>query len=79
MNKKTKVICCRALSHLLEPLIDPMVERSILPIQLHLSHENLKNALQDEINRLEAPGFDLLLGYGLCGRGVEGVSSQKAG
>ena len=78
MNKKTKLICCRALSHLLEPLIDPQTERAILPIRLHLNQHNLNQALQDEVNRLEEPGVDLLLGYGLCGRGVEGVSSQKS-
>lgn len=78
MKKSVKLICCRALSHILEPLVEPRAERIILPISLHLNADFLNSALQAAINQLEEPGYDLLLGYGLCGRGVEGVCSTKS-
>ncbi len=81
VRKKRKLICCRALSHLIEPMIDridPHMERVILPIRLHLNQHNLNQSLQEEITRIEETGGDILLGYGLCGRGVEGVSSGKS-
>lgn len=76
--KKRKLICCRALYHLLDPIIEPDIERVILPIRLHLNQHNLNKSLQEEITRLEENQCDLLLGYGLCGRGVEGVMSRKS-
>ena len=75
---KRKLICCRALSHLIEPMLDPHVERVILPIRLHLNQHNLNKSLQEEIFRIEEDQCDILLGYGLCGRGVEGVMSRKS-
>jgi hypothetical protein len=59
-------------------LVTSRIERIILPISLHLNNEFLNSALQAAINQLEEPGYDLLLGYGLCGRGVEGACSQKS-
>jgi len=78
MPRTIKMIACRALSHILAPLVGEQVQRVILPISLHLSRENLHNALMAEIREIEDEGCDIILGYGLCGRGVEGVYSEKS-
>ncbi len=78
MQKRIKLISCKALAHLFEPMIDPAMERVILPISLHLNPQKLKARLIDEISKIEAPGWDIILGYGLCGRALEGVYSNKS-
>ncbi len=49
-----------------------------LDVQLHLNPDNLRARLQQEIDRIEEDGCDIVLAYGLCGRSVERLSSQKS-
>lgn len=49
-----------------------------MDIGLHINPNRLRNTIQSEIENMEQEGFNLLLGYGLCGRGVEGVCSKKS-
>jgi len=77
MTSKT-LITCRSLAHILEPLVDKDTKIRILDIALHLVPENLRTRLMAEIAAVEAEGATILLGYGLCGRGLEGVSSSKS-
>jgi hypothetical protein len=78
VSPKKKLITCRAMAHLLEPMLDDRVERVVLDIALHLSPDRLRQRLMDEVAALEEPGVDIILGYGLCGRALEGVASQKS-
>lgn len=76
--KQKKLITCRSLAHVLKPLVDKDTEIRVLDIALHLTPENLRARLISEIAAVEEDGFHILLGYGLCGRGLEGVYSCKS-
>lgn len=76
-SRKIKLISCRAIAHILEPLLDDCVETVILDISLHLNPEKLRTRLLDTIADIEVTGMDIILGYGLCGRALEGVFSSK--
>jgi hypothetical protein len=43
---------------------------------LHQVPRNLKQALQEQINSIKEPSL-ILLGYGLCGNGLDGIRSGK--
>lgn len=77
-HRPIKLITCRALAHLLNPLLPPGIERVTLDISLHLRPEKLRRAVNQEIKKIEALGSNIILGYGLCGRGLEGTVSQKS-
>jgi hypothetical protein len=66
------------MAHILEPMMGPGVEPVILDIALHLNPAKLRSRLLAEIAAIEQEGVDILLGYGLCGRALEGVVSQKS-
>ncbi|MDF1551743.1 MAG: DUF1638 domain-containing protein [Deferrisomatales bacterium] len=76
LPRHPKLLVCRALAHLLEPLVGPEVETVVLDIALHVKPERLREALQDAVASLEEAGGVILLGYGLCGRATEGVVSR---
>ncbi len=78
MKKRIKLVTCRALAHLIEPMVGPAMERVVLPISLHLSPDTLRARLIEEIAKIEETGWDIILGYGLCGRALEGVYSDKS-
>lgn len=73
--KRFKLISCRSLIHVLEPLAGPETEVRVLEIAQHLVPEKLKARLMEEIAAVEEEGAHILLGYGLCGRALEGVVS----
>jgi len=75
---KIKLIACRALAHVLEPMLPAATQRVILDIGLHLSPERLRDRLRQEVRAIQEPGWDIILGYGLCGRAAEGVGSQES-
>lgn len=54
------------------------IEISWMPNRLHDRPEQLKNALQEEINRVENDYNILLFAYGNCGNGLLGIKSEKA-
>lgn len=70
------MITCQALTHLLGPGTFP--DRVVLPISLHLNPNTLRQTLNEQIAEIEETGGTILLGYGLCGRALEGVVSQKS-
>lgn len=49
-----------------------------MPNKLHDQPEYLKEALQDEINRVENDYDELLFAYGNCGNGLVGIKSHQA-
>lgn len=78
------VIACEVFRAELEHLRDTLdlpVRLEFLEQMLHDRPDTLRDELQAAIDRAEeaAPSpRRLLLGYGLCGRGLTGVSSRKA-
>lgn len=76
--KRFKLISCRSLIHALEPLAGPETEVRVLEIAQHLVPEKLRARLMEEIAAIEEEGAHILLGYGLCGRALEGVVSAKS-
>jgi len=78
VKKRIKLVVCRALEHILNPLVDKQTEIVVLDIALHLNPKTLRDRLNEEIERIEEDDVDILLGYGLCGRALEGVFSQKS-
>jgi hypothetical protein len=66
------------LIHLIEPLVDAGTQIIILEVALHLNPEDLRERLIKEIKRIEDESCDIILGYGLCGRALEGVYSEKS-
>ncbi len=73
-----QIICCRSLAPTLEQILGEDTELTVLDIALHLHPERLRNALLETIADLEAPDTTILLGYGLCGRALEGVFSKQS-
>lgn len=63
---------------MLGPLADPETEMRVLEIAQHLVPEKLRARLMEEIAAIEEEGAYILLGYGLCGRALEGVVSARS-
>lgn len=63
---------------MLRPLALPGLEAVEMDIGLHLSPERLRRELQAQVDALDEPGGVILLGYGLCGRALEGVQARQA-
>lgn len=73
-----KLIACRALAHILEPLLPPGLPLTIMDIGLHLHPDGLRQKLNETVAQVEEEGGRVILGYGLCGRALEGVCSAKS-
>lgn len=59
-------------------MMAPNVEMVVFDIALHLNPAKLRDRLQQQIDAMEEKGTDIVLGYGLCGRSVEGLVSRKS-
>jgi hypothetical protein len=73
-----KILTCKALSHVLEPLVGDEMEVRTLDIALHVDPQKLKARLLKEVAEMEGENVQILLGYGLCGRALEGVFSASS-
>ena len=73
-----KIIACRALVPILEKLLGTNVPICTMDIALHLQPDRLRFALNQKIIELEQEGTTIVMGYGLCGRSLEGVVSRKS-
>ena len=72
-----KVIACATVIEEMAPRMPAEMEREVLDFGLHFRPGGLTAALQEVIDR--STGFDtLLLGYGLCSRGVVGLRASTA-
>lgn len=79
MSKKIqRLITCNALAHVLLPHVSGNTDVEILDIGLHANPKVLRNRISEQIKRMEEKGANIILGYGLCGRGLEGVCSSKS-
>jgi len=70
------IIACKVLEAELRRLLPPEVEIRSVDQGLHRVPDRLREALQQEIDSLDAD--EILLGYGLCGNGVSGLRSQRS-
>lgn len=77
MRTEHKIITCRSLAPVLRDILGSDEQLVIMEIALHLQPERLRNALNEKVADIEEDGGTILLGYGLCGRGLEGVVSLK--
>lgn len=67
---------CRMLEPLLTPLLDPAIPTSFLDYGLHARPTEMQPALQERLDALPEPAT-VIIGYGLCGNGVVGLSAGR--
>ena len=72
------VIACKVFQDLLEHFLPPDMADQVtfLDYGLHEFPNKLSSAVQEQIDSLEEPSR-ILLGYGLCGNGLEGIRSGR--
>jgi hypothetical protein len=74
---RVKVIACATVIEEMAPRMPAEMTREVLDFGLHFRPGGLTAALQEVIDR--STGYDtLLLGYGLCSRGVVGLRATTA-
>jgi hypothetical protein len=76
--KRHKILTCKSLAHVLEPMVNDKTEIKVLDIALHVDPNKLRARLLEEVALAEDQDTDILLGYGLCGRALEGVVSSSS-
>lgn len=71
------VIACRVLQDILEPLLPDDLAESVTfqDYGLHRAPNRMTQALQDRIDAVDKASL-IILGYGLCGNGVQGLRSR---
>jgi len=72
------IVSCRVFQNLLENMIpDDLVETiTFLDYGLHSVPKKLRLAVQESIDSIETPSL-VVLGYGLCGNGLNGIKAGK--
>jgi len=78
---RLKFIACQVLTRELEVVLSRSsspVDAEVLTMGLHDLGAGMRSYLQQRIDASDGSGYDaLLLGYGLCGRGAEGLRAGK--
>ena len=72
------LLACAVFKNLLENMLpdDLASEVTFLDYGLHSLPKNLKIALQEALDAIEEPSL-VILGYGLCGNGLDGIQAGK--
>ncbi len=72
------VIACKVFQELLEHFVPPDVadQLTFLDYGLHDIPKELSRAVQEQINGIQEPSR-ILLGYGLCGNGLQGIQAGR--
>jgi len=72
------LVACAVFKNLLENLLpdDLAAEVTFLDYGLHSIPKNLKVAVQETLDAIEEPSL-VVLGYGLCGNGLDGIQAGK--
>lgn len=73
----TKIIACRVVIEEILPLLPEGVDYSTLDFGLHVNPDELKKAIQEEIDASNNAKGTILLGYGLCSRAAVGLRSEN--
>ncbi len=81
MSQKTTLIACQTLQPELElfDISTEALEIKCLDQGLHLTPAKMVQRLQEAINGVYPRTDSVVLGYGLCGRGIEGLIAPRAG
>jgi hypothetical protein len=76
-GKRIKFISCEVILDEVKDMLPENWEVTSLEKRLHERSDELREKLQEEIDR--SKGFDIIfLGFGLCGKSVEGLTSKDA-
>ena len=77
-NLPVVVIACKVFQSLLTDLLPPDLPRQItfMDYGLHRVPSNLTWSVQEVIDSIEQPSL-VMLGYGLCGNGLDGIKAGK--
>ena len=75
---QTLLIACEVLISELIPLLPPGMTYRSLDVGLHVNPKSLHEALQKAINEANPDLKTTILGYGLCSRSVEGLTSDHS-
>jgi len=72
------VIACKVFQELLEHFVPPDVadQLTFLDYGLHDIPRELSRAVQEQIDNIQEPSR-ILLGYGLCGNGLQGIQAGR--
>lgn len=72
------VVACQVFQHLIDVNLPSDLVQSItyLDYGLHQIPRNLKSHLQEQIDSIQEPSL-VVLGYGLCGNGLDGIRSGR--
>jgi hypothetical protein len=78
---RLKLIACQVFTREVEYLLarsPHLIDVEIIPMGLHSLGTEMRPHLQERIDAADAPGYDaILLGYGLCGRGTDGLCARR--
>lgn len=72
-----KIIACQTVGEELQPLLPTDIPMVQLEFNLHRTPENLRIAIQKEIDATADNFVTILLGYGLCANAVVGLQSRR--
>ncbi len=76
-TQPVRVIACPVLRDLIEPRLgDASTSAVYLDYGLHIQPKRMAPCLQEQLDAIEEPSL-VLIGYGLCGNGVEGLEARK--
>jgi len=72
------IIACQVLQSMLERLLPPNLAEQVIfkEYGLHRLPHRMQTALQETIDGIETPSL-IVLGYGLCGNGLNGLKAGK--
>jgi len=78
---RLKLIACQVFTREIEHVLAHSPHRAdleIIPMGLHSLGTEMRPHLQERIDAADALGYDaILLGYGLCGRGTDGLCARR--
>lgn len=74
---RAKIIACATVGEELRELLPNGMPYTILEFGLHLTPERLNTAVQEEIDRTGEDVNTILLGYGMCSKGMLGLQSRR--
>ncbi len=77
MKPTKKIIACAAVLEEMMPILPPDISYEMLDFGLHFRPENLKNTLQEAIDKSAKDAEILILGYGLCSNGAVGLKAPE--
>jgi hypothetical protein len=76
-NLRTKIIACATVGEELQRLLPNGTLYTFLEFGLHLTPEKLHTAVQQEIDRTPEDVGTILLGYGMCSKGMIGLQARR--